>query len=72
MFAANPTIEFAIRVSLIVLRLFNGLSPVTLSADSPGDSQTTSTTSNIGNDFASGFSDRDVERTNLTGGFVIV
>ena len=67
MFAAKPTVEVAIRVSLIALRLFNGLSPVTVSANSPGDSQTTSTTSIISNDIASGLSGRDVERTNLTG-----
>ena len=67
MFAAKPTLEFAIRLSLIAVRLFNGLSPVTVSADSPGDSQATTTTANISNDIASGLSGRDVERTNLTG-----
>ena len=67
MFAAKPTIEFVIRVSLIAVRLFNGLSPVTVSVNSPGDSQTTSTTANISNDIASGLSGRDIARTNLTG-----
>jgi hypothetical protein len=67
MFAAKPTIEIAIRLSFIAVRLFNGLSPVTVSANSPGDSQTTPTTSSISNDIVSGLSGRDVERTNLTG-----
>lgn len=67
MLAPNPTIEFAIPVSLIAMRLFNGLSPVTVSVNSSGDSQTTSTSSNISNDFASAFSGRDVERIILTG-----
>ncbi len=67
MFAAKQTVEVAIGVSLIALRLFNGLSPGTVSANSPGDSQTTPTTSNISNDIASGLSGRDVERINLIG-----
>jgi hypothetical protein len=59
MFAAKPTIEFAIRSSLIAMRLFNGLSPVMVSADSPGDSQITATTLNITNGIVSGLSGRD-------------
>lgn len=67
MFEAKTTIEFAIRGSLIAMRLFNRLSPVTVSVNSQGDSQTTSTTSSISNDIASGPSGRDVERTYLIG-----
>ena len=67
MFAAKPTIEFVIRLSLIAVRLFNGLSPVTVSVNSPGDSQITDTTLNVSNNIVSGLSGRDVERTHLTG-----
>ena len=67
MFVAKPKLEFAIYGSLIAMRLLNGLSPVTVSANSPGDSQATTTTANISNDSASGLSGRDVERIILTG-----
>ena len=61
MFTAKPKLEFAIHGSLIAMRLFNGLSPVTVSVNSPGDSQTTATTSNISDNIASGLSSCDGE-----------
>ena len=50
-----------------LVRLFNGLSPVTVSVNSPGDSQITATTLNISNDIVPGLSGRDVESANLIG-----
>jgi hypothetical protein len=67
MFTAKPKIEFAIHGSSIAMRLFHGLSPVTVSADSQADPQAAATTSKINHDIASGLSGRDIEQTNLTG-----
>jgi hypothetical protein len=66
MFAAKPTIELGNRLSLIAMRLCNGLLPVTVSVNSPGDSQATATTSNLSNHIAFGLSGREIKVTNLT------